>query len=224
MRQLRRRLTGLMVAGLVMLPASTLAGCGAPAYTYAADHTDQAYFKIPSNWRQVSPTYVAQADQALSKSAAGAEGGRLAWARAYSPGVVPAQRLLTASTQPVVYASVQDLRSALRASLSFDFMRDLLFPVTAGARKQATADGEKLAGFALINNTTITTASGMRGINELFVYDVGGLPDAFDQTVLTNSNTTKLYLLLVQCYQDCFLSHRTQIAAIVSSFTVGGGS
>ena len=62
----------------------------------------------------------------------------------------------------------------------------------------------------------------MRGINELYEYTVSGRPDAFDQTVLTNSDTTKLYLLLVQCYQDCFISHQSQIKAVVESFTVRG--
>jgi hypothetical protein len=122
----------------------------------------------------------------------------------------------------VVYASVQNLRSSLRAALSFNYMRDLLFPVTATARQEAAAAGSTLTGFDLISSTTIATKDGVRGINELYEYDVGGLPDAFDQTVLTNSSTTKLYLLLVQCYQNCFISHQAQIKTVVNSFTVRG--
>ena len=49
-----------------------------------------------------------------------------------------------------------------------------------------------------------------------------GQPDAFDQTVLTDSATTKLYLLLVQCYQGCFVAHQAQIKTVVDSFTVRG--
>jgi len=159
----------------------------------------------------------------LSKSAAGPEGGAFAWSRAYSG--TPDQGaadLLTGSPTPVVYASVQVLSDSLRVALSFDYMRDLLFPVTPQARQEATADGDKLTGFDLIDSTVITTSAGVRGINELFEYDIDGQPDAFDQTVLTNSATTKLYLLLVQCYQSCFAAHEAQIAAIVDSFTVRG--
>ncbi len=121
-----------------------------------------------------------------------------------------------------MYASVQALGTPLREALSFNFMRDLLFPVTPGARQQAASAGARLAGFTLISSTVITTHDGVRGINELYEYTINGLPDAFDQTVLTNSSTTKLYLLLVQCYQSCFVAHQAQIKAVVDSFTVRG--
>jgi len=147
----------------------------------------------------------------------------LAWSRAYAAAANPAATdLLSGSSTPVVYMSVQRLRDSLRAELSFDYMRDLLFPVTSPARQQAAADGDKLTGFNLVYSNTITTKDGMRGINELFEYDIGGRPDAFDQTVLTNSSTTKLYLLLVQCYQDCFASNAAQIKTVVDSYTVRG--
>jgi hypothetical protein len=204
--------------------ASLLAGCGNPGYTYAADRNDKAYFKVPTNWREVDPSFVAEVQATLlGKSAAGSEGGRIAWTRAYTSALDPsALSLLTASGQPMVYATVQDLHDSLRAQLSFDLMRNLLFPVTPDARQQATSNGAKLSGFSLILNSTITTKYNMRGINELFLYTINGQADAFDQTVLTNSDTSKLYLLLVQCSQTCFLAHKTQIATIVQSFTVEG--
>jgi hypothetical protein len=219
MRQLRRILTGLTAAAAL---TAALSGCAAPGYTYAADGRDQAFFKVPSGWQQVRAQSVAQAQSLLSKSLAGAAGGTFSWSAAYADGDPPYTRLLTASSEPVVYASVQNVRTSLRGELSFDLMRDLLFPETPAAREQAAAAGEKLTGFQQISFTTFTTKYGLRGINELYEYDIGGLPDAFDQTVLTNTGTTKLYLLLVQCYQTCFLSHRSQIAAVINSFVVRG--
>jgi hypothetical protein len=126
------------------------------------------------------------------------------------------------SSTPVVYASVHKLKTALRQALSFNHMRDLLFPVTAGARQQAAAAGINLTGFTLFTSSTITTNDGVRGINELFGFIDGGRPLIFDQTVLTNSSTTKLYLLLVQCDETCFTSHAAQIRTVVQSFTVRG--
>jgi len=203
---------------------AALTACAAPNYTYAADITDNAFFRVPASWPQVNTHALASVQVALlSKSAAGAAGGTFAWSRAYSATPNPSlSNLLTGSQTPVVYASVQVLKPSLRAALSFDYMRDLLFPVTAQARQAATAAGEPLTGFNLVFSTTITTKDGVRGINELYEYDIGGLPDAFDQTVLTNGSTTKLYLLLVQCYQDCFVSHEAQIRAVVDSFAVRG--
>ena len=220
-RQLRRTAAGVVAAGTML---AGLTACAAPSFTYAADTTDQAYFKVPAQWQQVSTQAVATVQQALlSKSAAGSAGGTFDWSRAYAATAHPSlYSLLAGSQTPVVYASVQDLSPSLRDALSFNYMRDLLFPVTAQARQTATSEGSTLTGFNLVSSTTITTKDGVRGINELFEYNIGGQPDAFDQTVLTTSSTTKLYLLLVQCYQGCFVSHEAQIRAVVDSFTVRG--
>jgi hypothetical protein len=220
-RQLRRSAAAILSAGAAL---ALLAGCGAPAYTYAADNADHAYFKVPTSWQRVDPAKLAQVQSAfLTNSAAGKAGGSFIWSRAYTATAQPAlTSLLTGSGSPVVYASVQNLRDSLRASLSYDFMRDYLFPVTSQARRQAAATGQQLTGFHLVSSSTISGPGGMRGINELFEYNVNGEPDAFDQTVITNSGTTKLYLLLVQCYQGCFVSHVAQIKAVVNSFTVRG--
>lgn len=219
-RQFRRSAATILAAGTAL---AVLAGCGMPAYTYAADTSDHAYFKVPSSWQPVSSQTVTEFQSALKNSAIGAAGGSVVWSRAYSEQVKPAlAALLSGSDKPVVYASVQSLSAALRDQLSFNYMRDLLFPVTSQARQAAAAAGEQLTGFNLVTSTTIGQPDGVHGINELFEYNVAGLPDVFDQTVLTNGDTTKLYLLLVQCYQDCFASHVSQIKAVVDSFTVRG--
>lgn len=221
MKQLRRTAVAVALAGTAL---ALLAGCGAPSFNYAADKADHAYFKVPASWQQVSPDKLAAVQSALlTNSAAGPAGGSFVWSRAYSGAPKPAlSTLLVGSSTPAVYASVQSLKDTLRSALSFDEMRDLLFPVTSQARQQAAAAGENITGFSLVASTVISAAGGIHGINELYEFDVNGLPDAFDQTVLTNSDTTKLYLLLVQCYQDCFASHAAQIKAVVDSFTVRG--
>jgi hypothetical protein len=220
MGQFRRMATGLVAAGLLAM----VVGCAAPAYNYAADSADKAYFKVPASWQPMNPQVLAITQNSeLANSAAGPEGGPFAWSRAYAAQWnTSAGTLLTASSEPVVYASVQALAPQLREALSFNFMRDLLFPVTSGARQQAATAGSHLAGFHLYSSTVITASDGVRGINELYVYTINGQSDAFDQTVLTNSATTKLYLLLVQCYEGCFVAHQAQIKTVVDSFTVRG--
>jgi hypothetical protein len=220
-RQLRRTATTILGAGTLL---ALLAGCAAPSYTYAADNADHAYFRVPASWQQLSASKVAQVQaDFLDHSYAGAAGGSVVWSRIYAEAAnPPLTAVLAGSNTPVVYASVLTLRDSLRAELSFDQMRNLLFPVTSADRAEAAAAGDPLTGFSLAFSNEITTADGVRGINELFEYDFNGQPDAFDQTVLTNSDTTKLYLLLVQCYQACFTSHSAQIHAVVNSFTVRG--
>src|SRR5215469_17484217 len=220
MRQLRRTATGLMAAAVALTMAS-LAGCAVPAYTYAADTRDHAYFKVPSGWHAVSPQILSNAQLAISKTLVGPVGGKVVWSRAYTAATdLPATRLLADSPAPVIYASVQVLRDSLRAQLSFDNMRNLLLAVTPQARRQAAALGQKLPPYKLLGTATITTTDGVRGIAEQYVYDIGGLPDEFLQTVLTNSATTKVYLLLVQCLATCFNAHAAEIATVAQSFTV----
>ena len=221
MRQLRRTATAL-TAAVAALTMASLTSCAAPAYTYATDTSDHAYFKVPSGWHEVSPQLVSDAQQAISKTPAGSLGGKLIWSRAYTTADLPASRLLADSPAPVVYASVQVMRDSLRAGLSFNQMRDLLLAVTPQARQEATASGAKLPPFKLLGSVTIAASDGVRGIAEQYVYDVGGLPDEFLQTVLTNSATTKVYLLLVQCLATCFNAHAAQIETVAQSFTVRG--
>lgn len=225
MTLLRRMAIGRTALGLAAAGASLaiVAGCAAPAYTYVVDSGDGAYFKVPASWPAVSSNSIAEVQNELSGSPAGADGGTLAWSRAFSAQLNPPPgELLDGSGEPVVYASVQDMNASLRDELSFSNMQDLLLPVTSQARSTASKDGSTLTGFRLISSGTINGKDGVRGINELFEYDVNGQPDAFDQTVLTNGTTTKLYLLLVQCYQACFTAHEAQISAVVNSFTVQG--
>ena len=194
MHHFRRTVGCILAASMAALAGGTLTGCGAPAYSIASDSAEHLYFKVPASWHEVGPQFVAQAQNLLTKSLAGTAGGTLAWSQAYDAARSPsAQSLLAASGNPVVYATVQRMKLSLRGVMSFNVMRDLLFPVSPGARQQAAAAGEKLPGFVSISFTLITTKYGMRGINELFEYDVNGQPDAFDQTVLTNAALAERY-------------------------------
>jgi len=214
------RVTGALIAAAVTLSACSAAG----HYTYVTDSGDSAFFKVPPTWKPVSQDLLAAAQaQLLGSSPAGPAGGRLSWSRAYDAAARPsAGHIFAATSQPVAYASVQAMSVTQRAGLSFDSMRNLLLPVTTAARQAAKKAGAPFSGFQSIGDQVITTHDGIRGVTELFGYVIGGMPEIFDQTVLTNSATTKLYLLLVQCDQSCFVAHRAQIGTVVRSFTVRG--
>jgi hypothetical protein len=212
------------LAGAAFAAAVSLSACSvATQYTYVADSSDNAYFKVPPSWKPVDQNHLAATEaQLLGSSPAGQAGGPLTWSRAFDAAAQPsAAHIFATDSQPVAYASVQAMNTTQRAGLSFDSMRNLLLPVTAAARQAAKKAGATFAGFQSIGDSVITSG-GVRGVNELFGYDIRGVPEIFDQTVLTNSATTKLYLLLVQCDQSCFVAHRAQIATVVRSFTVRG--
>lgn len=218
-RQLRRTAVGLVAAGTML---AGLSACATPAYTYATDNADQAYFKVPSGWPQADPLDVSRVQQVLGITPSGT-GGSFTWVRAYETATHPSRVALLISRTPVVYASVENLKTDLRNALNFNTMRDLIFPVTPADRQLAAKAGVNLPGFTVLASSTITTKDGVRGINEEYGFLVGGVqPVLFDQTVLTNSSTTKLYLLLVRCDEQCFSAHLAQIKTVVQSFTVRG--
>jgi hypothetical protein len=195
-------------------------GCGvAPQYTYVSDSADNAYFKVPPSWHQVNENSLQSAEGSATQE------GSYLWSEAYDANSQPSvDHVFAATGKPVAYASVLSLSSAERNDISFNSMRDLLLPVTAAARKAASADHEELAGFSSLSDQVLTNSSNDRGIREIFDYDLGTTPETFDLTVMTNAATTKLYFLLVQCSSTCFVANYQQIEAVVGSFTVGEGS
>jgi hypothetical protein len=203
----------LIIVGLLV------AGCVAPQYTYVTDSADSAYFKVPPSWRQVDQSTLQAAEGPSSQE------GSYLWSRAYDDSAKPSiNNVFSSSETPVAYASVLGLSAAERNGVSFNSMRDLLLPVTSTARGAASAAHEQLSGFASLSDQVITDNHNDRGIREIFDYDLGTTLETFDLTVLANSATTKLYFLLVHCSATCFASDYNQIATVVGSFTVGGGS
>jgi hypothetical protein len=207
------RVAALIIVGL------TVAGCLAPSSIYVADTTDQTYFKVPPSWHQVNQSLL---DQAQGTS--GSQGTYL-WSRAYDASSSPSvDHVFAASLSPVAYASVLGLNASQRNDVSFNSMRDLLLPVTSAARTAASNAHVGLSGFASLSDQVITNGHNYRGIHEIFDYNIGATPETFDLTVMTDSDTTKIYFLLVHCTASCFEANYPEIEKVVGSFTVGGGS
>jgi hypothetical protein len=202
---------------LLIIVGLWVAGCLAPDYTYVADSSDNAYFKVPPSWHEVSPSSL-EAVEGHS-----AIQGTYLWSRAYDDSTMPSvEHVFASSLKPVAYASVLALSSTQRGYVSFNSMRDLLLPVTSGARSAASAAHAGFPGFASLADEVITDGNHDRGIREIFDYDLGFTTETFDLTVFTNSATTKLYFLLVHCTLQCFAANYPEIEKVVGSFTVGG--
>jgi hypothetical protein len=211
------RLAALIILGLVV--GLSAVGCASPSYNYVADYSDNAYFKVPPAWRQVNQSTL-QAAEGSSDSA-----GTFLWSRAFDASSQPSvQHIFAVTAVPVAYASVLSMSSSQSSDISYNSMRDLILPVTSEARQAAAAENEPLTGFQSLSDQVISHSNGYRGIREIFDYTLGGVPETFDLTVMTDSSTTKLYFLLVQCTAQCFENNYNQISAVVGSFTVGGGS
>ena len=212
----RTSLIGKFFGGLgVLLVAVAAAGCAAPQFTYVADSSANTFFKVPYGWHRISDVSLAAQLKSL---------GTGTWDIAFDADQAPTAVHLFSpkAKQPFAFAFVTPLNPSASKSLSDDGLRDVLLPVTSGARLAAAQGGSfPLTHFRLLRDTVITPGQGVHGVWDTYDYTYpGGITDTFDQVALTNAGSTQLYVLMVHCVSTCYTHNRDQLDTIMSSFTV----
>lgn len=195
-----------------------LSACGAPGYTYVADSSAQAYYKVPSQWHQISQTDLNAALKAAGGSSAGV------WSTAFDASTAPSGNNFLGSSlaKPFVFAEVGTLSSSVSNELSYNMLRDFLLPVTSTSRTQDASAGFPLTDFKQLRDQTISAHAGVHGVRETFDYTFpGGAVNTFDEDVLTNADQTVVYFLMVHCTDSCYSQNQNNINTVMSSFTVG---
>ncbi len=214
-----RGLTGGLAFLLMGVLATVgLSACGSPAYQYVADSSAKAYYKVPSQWHQIS-----QKDLAAALKAAGGSSDGV-WSTAFDAGTTPSGSNFLAPSigKPFAFAEVGTLSSTVSNELSYNTLRDFMLPVTSDSRQQDAASGFPLTDFKQLRDQVITAKAGVHGVRETFQYTFpGGVADTFDEDVLTNSDQTVVYFLMVHCTASCYSQNQNNINTVMSSFTVG---
>jgi hypothetical protein len=212
---------GKVFGGLgVLLVAGISAGCAAPQFTYVSDTAASTYFKVPFGWHRISDVSLA-AQFKTPGSLLGQGSG--AWDVAYDAAPAPAAVHLFSptATRPFAFAFVAPLSASASQAMSYNGLRDVLLPVTPGARQAAAQGNFPLTHFRLLRDLVVDPGQGVHGVWDTFEYTYpGDITDTFDQVALTNSDSTQLYVLMVHCMSVCYSQNRTQLDTIMSSFTV----
>jgi hypothetical protein len=182
-----------------------------------ADSKAGTYYKVPSQWHQISQQDLNAALKAAGGSSAGV------WSTAFDASPAPSadHNNSVALTKPYVFAEVGQLSSTGSNALSYDAMRDLWLPVTASTRQTDASQGFPGTNFAQLRDQTISGKQGVHGVRETFQYTFSGVTDTFDEVVLTNADQTVLYTLQVHCTESCYTQNENNINTVISSFTVG---
>lgn len=204
----------------MLLIAATVTGCAAPQFTYVSDTAANTYFKVPFGWHRISDQSLAAQFKTPGSVLGQATG---TWDVAYDAARSPAALHLFSpkATQPFVFAFVAPLSPAASKTMSDNGLRDVLLPVTAAARAQAAVSGFPLTHFKLLRDMVLSPGQGVHGVWDTFDYTYpGGIADTFGQVALTNSGSTRLYVLMVHCVTSCYIRNRGQFHTIMSSFTV----
>ena len=191
MASMAHRVAKGLVGGCALLLGVTVTGCGAPQYTYVANSSKSTYFKVPHGWHKIDQSAL----QHALEQATGSSGG--GWQVAYEAGGRPTANdfLSFGAAHPFVFADVGQLSQTASNQMSYDVLRDLLFPVTSNARQNATSQGYPLTDFKQIRDQTLMLNQGVHGVRETFEYSYNGIADTFDQVALTNADQTVFYLL-----------------------------
>ena len=216
------RVTKGLVGGCVLLLGATVAGCGAPQYTYIANSSANTYFKVPYGWHKVDAPSLATVVREVMGSDAD-------WQVAYGANSQSSARdfLSFGISQPFVFAETVTLTTTASQSLSYDTLRDYFLPVSTTAQSAlaqeyaAQLKTDPFTNFKLLLDQVLTPAQGVHGVREVFDYTLAGGPsDTFDEIALTNADQTVLYFLVAHCITSCYADNFTKINAVMTSFTI----
>jgi hypothetical protein len=212
----RRGLTGGMTLLFGALTMIGLSACGAPAYTYVADGSAGTYYKVPTQWHQLSQKNL---DAALTAEGLSGDG---IWSTAVDAASRPSggDFLSPDLAKPFVWAEVGTLSATASAEVSYNMLRDFMLPVSSSGRQEDT--DFPLTDFKSLRDQTITAPQGVHGVRETFQYTFPtGEVDTFDEDSLTNADQTVVYYLLVHCTNACYEQNQNAINTVMTSFTIG---
>jgi hypothetical protein len=208
---------------LAMLLA-LISGCGQPSFTYVKNSGQKTYFKVPSSWNQIDRASI---DRLITPdnpdSATAALRRKLVWSVGYDADKNPsAMHMLEATgNSPFVYVSVSTLGASQRDDMSLNALRDLLLPVSAGARQAAAATTFPLTGFELLADDVVTPTKGIHGIHAVYNYAFpDGQEQTYDQTAYVSDDVSRVYLMLIVCSASCHRDRASEIKRVATSFTV----
>ncbi len=208
-------------AGVVAL-AGFLTACGSSQYTYVKNSDAQVYLKVPRSWTAINQEALDAEVSGDPSSASGQLERMMSWNAAFDADKKPsAQHIQSIDvSDPIVWVKVRDLRPAEANGMSLDLMRNLRLPVTPAARQSAGID--ETMGFELLADGRLNPRKGLYGVRTVFNYKLATQVQTYDQTVLINDRHSKLYYLMARCSAQCYKERRSEIQAVVDSFTVKG--
>jgi hypothetical protein len=240
----RRRSLRVVLAGA--LAASIAASCAGPSHEYVRNTSLRTAFKVPAEWT----LFDKQAVLGIPPGPQASTPDPIKWLVGIDGDPAPTvAHILDPSSlnteHPHGIALVQDLSFNDRDQASFMALRDYLFPVTALIQDPNSAqvvayddriDRDGIRGVhvvfqfrarALASAQAAAAAAGTAAedVQRALLGGAGAAllsPDyvTVDQMVLVDAETSRVYYLAVLCSAECFNRNRSDIEAIVDSWTV----
>ncbi len=215
--RVRTAAVGLLLAGAAPL---ILSACGSSGYHYVKSSVQDAYLKVPSEWRLYDHKELLslrrdlseeQQDDVLDNS----------WQTAFDSSPDPSiTHILNRAAHPAGMALIAPLSPKDSDGVSDGSLRNFFFNVDA-----AESDDR----LTILDYDIVDRDGGFHGVHlvaRMVVDDAGsaqayqGKAITFDQTVLVDQERQRVYAVAVACSAKCYEHNHEKINNIVDSWTV----
>ena len=210
----RERFARVVLAGLTVIGALGLAGCGDSGYEYVSNKDAGLFFRVPDDWTVLD----VETGDTGRPSAVGDPID--AWTRLLDRSPEPGAANFTATVPayPVGIASVEAVPDqGARDTLDYETLRGLAY----GGTDPYTESFAEDSNVQLVDLYDVTESDSVRGQRVIFtVRGEDGRYVTYDQTAMVNNITTEIYRLLLKCESTCYERNRDEIDDIVDSWTI----
>ncbi|MFA9429931.1 hypothetical protein [Egicoccus sp. AB-alg2] len=197
----RRRWT--IATGLAVALA---ASCGGSGFRYVADRDAGVYFKLPDGWTTLPDEGVTEQ---FASPTADADTQRLIGFDA-APDPAVEHLLHPDAAHPAGLSRVRLLSIRERDQLSLAALRNEFLPV----------DSLPPGRVRLLASEDIETDTGLHGTESTFEIGLDEGTYTLTQVVLVDAGTQVVYGLVVGCTQSCYAEQRSDIEAVVESWSI----
>ena len=188
---------------------------------YSGSKSAGTFVAIPKGWNRISESAIHNREMQSTSLVAKARAQAVVFQEAYSysSGVSPAEVLsVNAPKDAIVYLRVRDLNGDEMNSVSYNWLRDLVFPLTSWLGGSAS----NIPQWELLDDLE-NVQKGARGVQSL--YSVTGsdkVSQTISQTALVSDDRSRIYFLMIRAKTSWYNTHKAILKKIADSFTVRG--
>jgi hypothetical protein len=209
------RQTSALVIGVI-----ALSSCSS-SQIYSGSKSAGTFVAIPNGWNKISESSIHNREMQSTSLISRARAQAVVFQEAYSfsPGVTPAEVLsVDAPKDAIVYLRVRDLNGDEMNSVSYNWLRDLVFPLTTWLG----SSGSNAPKWELLDDLE-NVQKGARGVQTLYsLIGSDRVSQTISQTALVSDDRSRIYFLMIRAKTTWYNTHKGILKKIADSFTVRG--
>ncbi|MBM3671585.1 MAG: hypothetical protein FJW86_05315 [Actinobacteria bacterium] len=206
--------TRTRIAGLALAVSMLVGACASTGYTYIKNGADNAYFRVPDDWKVYDEDAIVELIAEGSSEQAEEAFRDVVWQVGFDAHPRPSiKHVFRPRTSPAGSATVQQLTRQQSDSASIFGLRNFMVDIDT-LSEEGTG--------AILNEERIELEGGFFGVHLVGVFVRGSANRelTFNQVSLLDQGATKVYSLFVFCESQCYEEHEKDIKRVIDSLTV----